>query len=65
MLLIVLLAIHLLAAVFWVGGMAFAYTVLRPSAAARRLSSAYNASGMRSVVRFICKSISFLERSRE
>ena len=34
MLLIVLLAIHLLAAVFWVGGMAFAYTVLRPSAAA-------------------------------
>jgi uncharacterized membrane protein len=34
MLLIVLLAIHLLAAVFWVGGMAFAYTVLRPSAGA-------------------------------
>jgi uncharacterized membrane protein len=32
MLLIILLAIHLLAAVFWVGGMAFAYTVLRPSA---------------------------------
>jgi uncharacterized membrane protein len=31
MLLIVLLAIHLLAAVFWVGGMAFAYTVVRPS----------------------------------
>jgi uncharacterized membrane protein len=34
MLLIILLAIHLLAAVFWVGGMAFAYTVLRPSAVA-------------------------------
>ena len=34
MLLILLLAIHLLAAVFWVGGMAFAYTVLRPSAGA-------------------------------
>ena len=34
MLLILLLAIHLLAAVFWVGGMAFAYTVLRPAAAA-------------------------------
>src|ERR1700694_5462848 len=34
MLLIVLLAVHLLAAVFWVGGMAFAYTVLRPSAGA-------------------------------
>jgi uncharacterized membrane protein len=29
-----LLAIHLLAVVFWVGGMAFAYTVLRPAAAA-------------------------------
>lgn len=28
-----LLAIHLLAAVFWVGGMAFAYWVLRPAAA--------------------------------
>jgi uncharacterized membrane protein len=27
-----LLAIHLVAAVFWVGGMAFAYTVLRPAA---------------------------------
>jgi uncharacterized membrane protein len=27
-----LLAVHLLAAVFWVGGMAFAYTVLRPAA---------------------------------
>jgi len=34
MLLILLLAIHLLAAVFWVGGMAFAYTVLRPAAGA-------------------------------
>jgi uncharacterized membrane protein len=34
MLLIILLAVHLLAAVFWVGGLAFAYTVLRPSAAA-------------------------------
>jgi uncharacterized membrane protein len=33
MLLITLLvAIHLLAAVFWVGGMAFAYTMLRPAA---------------------------------
>jgi uncharacterized membrane protein len=32
MLLMLLLAIHLLAAVFWVGGMAFAYTVLRPAA---------------------------------
>jgi len=29
-----LLAIHLLAAVYWVGGMAFAYTVLRPAAGA-------------------------------
>jgi uncharacterized membrane protein len=28
----VLLAVHLLAAVFWVGGMAFAYWVLRPAA---------------------------------
>ena len=27
-----LLAIHLVAAVFWVGGMAFAYTILRPAA---------------------------------
>jgi uncharacterized membrane protein len=27
-----LLAVHLLAAVFWVGGMAFAYAVLRPAA---------------------------------
>lgn len=34
MLLIVLLAVHLVAAVFWVGGMAFAYTVLRPAAGA-------------------------------
>jgi uncharacterized membrane protein len=31
---ILLLAVHLLAAVFWVGGMAFAYTVLRPAAGA-------------------------------
>jgi uncharacterized membrane protein len=30
--LIVLLAIHLIAAVFWVGGMAFAYMILRPAA---------------------------------
>ena len=29
---ILLLALHLLAAGFWVGGMAFAYTVLRPAA---------------------------------
>jgi uncharacterized membrane protein len=29
----VLLAIHLVAAVFWVGGMAFAYMILRPAAA--------------------------------
>ena len=29
-----LLALHLLAAVFWVGGMAFAYWVLRPAAGA-------------------------------
>jgi uncharacterized membrane protein len=34
MLLIVLLAAHLLAAVFWVGGMAFAYMILRPAAGA-------------------------------
>ena len=34
MLLILLLAVHLLAAVFWVGGMAFAYLVLRPAAGA-------------------------------
>jgi len=27
-----LLAAHILAAVFWVGGMAFAYTILRPAA---------------------------------
>jgi uncharacterized membrane protein len=32
MLVIMLLAVHLVAAVFWVGGMAFAYTVLRPAA---------------------------------
>jgi uncharacterized membrane protein len=30
--LVALLAIHLLAALFWVGGMAFAYWVLRPAA---------------------------------
>jgi uncharacterized membrane protein len=30
--LVVSLAIHLIAAVFWVGGMAFAYTILRPAA---------------------------------
>jgi uncharacterized membrane protein len=29
-----LLALHLLAAVFWVGGMAFAYAILRPAAGA-------------------------------
>jgi uncharacterized membrane protein len=34
MLVIMLLAVHLVAAVFWVGGMAFAYTVLRPAAGA-------------------------------
>jgi uncharacterized membrane protein len=34
LLIILLLAIHLLAVVFWVGGMAFAYTVLRPAAGA-------------------------------
>jgi uncharacterized membrane protein len=34
LLIILLLSIHLLAAVFWVGGMAFAYTVLRPAAGA-------------------------------
>jgi uncharacterized membrane protein len=33
-LIMLLLAIHLLSAVFWVGGMAFAYTVLRPAAGA-------------------------------
>ena len=27
-----LLAVHILAVVFWVGGMAFAYTILRPAA---------------------------------
>jgi uncharacterized membrane protein len=32
--LIVLLAAHILAALFWVGGMAFAYMVLRPAAGA-------------------------------
>lgn len=32
MTLIVLLAVHMLAAVFWVGGMAFAHSVLRPAA---------------------------------
>ena len=31
---VLLLAIHLLAAVFWVGGMAFAYWMLRPAAGA-------------------------------
>jgi uncharacterized membrane protein len=31
---IFLLALHLLAAIFWVGGMAFAYWVLRPAAGA-------------------------------
>ena len=30
--LVLLLAIHILSVVYWVGGMAFAYTVLRPSA---------------------------------
>jgi uncharacterized membrane protein len=30
---VTLLALHVLAAVFWVGGMAFAYMVLRPAAA--------------------------------
>jgi uncharacterized membrane protein len=34
LLIMLLLAIHLLAAVFWVGGLAFAYTVLRPAAGA-------------------------------
>jgi uncharacterized membrane protein len=34
LLIILLLAIHLLAAVFLVGGMAFAYTMLRPAAGA-------------------------------
>jgi uncharacterized membrane protein len=34
MLLIAMLAVHLVAAVFWVGGMAFAYAVLRPAAGA-------------------------------
>jgi uncharacterized membrane protein len=30
--LVFLLALHIVAAVFWVGGMAFAYTILRPAA---------------------------------
>lgn len=30
--LVLLLAVHIAAAVFWVGGMAFAYTILRPAA---------------------------------
>jgi uncharacterized membrane protein len=30
--LVLLLAAHILAVVFWVGGMAFAYTILRPAA---------------------------------
>ena len=30
--LILLLAVHILSAVFWVGGMAFAYMILRPAA---------------------------------
>jgi uncharacterized membrane protein len=30
--LVLLLALHLLAALFWIGGMAFAYLVLRPAA---------------------------------
>jgi uncharacterized membrane protein len=34
LLIVLLLAIHLLAAVFWVGGMAFAYWMLRPAAGA-------------------------------
>ncbi len=32
MTLVILLAVHLLSAVFWVGGMAFAHSVLRPAA---------------------------------
>jgi uncharacterized membrane protein len=32
MILIILLAVHLLAALFWVGGMAFAHFILRPAA---------------------------------
>ena len=31
---ILFLAAHILAALFWVGGMAFAYTLLRPAAGA-------------------------------
>ena len=30
----ILISVHLLAALFWVGGMAFAYTILRPAAGA-------------------------------
>jgi uncharacterized membrane protein len=37
--LVSLLALHVLAAVFWVGGMAFAYMVLRPSAGALEASA--------------------------
>jgi len=33
-LVIILLALHLLSTIFWVGGMAFAYIVLRPAAGA-------------------------------
>jgi uncharacterized membrane protein len=32
--LVLLLAVHILSAVFWVGGMAFAYMILRPAAGA-------------------------------
>jgi uncharacterized membrane protein len=32
LLIMLLLAVHLLAAVFWVGGMSFTYMVLRPAA---------------------------------
>jgi uncharacterized membrane protein len=32
LMIVLLLAIHIVAVVFWVGGMAFAYTILRPSA---------------------------------
>ena len=34
LLIMLLMAAHLIAAVFWVGGIAFAYTVLRPAAGA-------------------------------
>ncbi len=37
--LILLLAAHILAALFWVGGMAFAYTMLRPAAGALEASA--------------------------